>query len=191
MSGFLGIFSNFFRFPNLIPPTFLIFQSPLHVIFSFVYFMSSFTCLLLGKITSWFATPPVYNHASFSNTYIDSPTSQLILQPFHRFNYVTAHSTALPLLHLRHRHFTYVTWRATNAPMMMFNISKRLKTPDLYTDEDIAYFAPEMVRSIATNSCKIYYYADRLFGIVVSMSDCHPRGPGFDSRLYPRNFFWK
>ena len=28
----------------------------------------------------------------------------------------------------------------------------------------------------------------RLFGIVVSTSDCHPRGPGFDSRLYPRNF---
>ena len=30
--------------------------------------------------------------------------------------------------------------------------------------------------------------ADRLFGIVVSTSDCHPRGPGFDSRLYPRKF---
>ena len=27
-----------------------------------------------------------------------------------------------------------------------------------------------------------------LFGIVVSTSDCHPRGLGFDSRLYPRNF---
>ena len=26
--------------------------------------------------------------------------------------------------------------------------------------------------------------ADRLFGIEVSMFDCHPRGPGFDSRLY-------
>ena len=29
---------------------------------------------------------------------------------------------------------------------------------------------------------------DRLFGIVVSTSDCHPRGPVFDSRLHPRNF---
>ena len=28
-----------------------------------------------------------------------------------------------------------------------------------------------------------------LFGIVGSISDCHPRGPRFDSRLYPRNFF--
>ena len=34
--------------------------------------------------------------------------SQFILQHFWRFTYVTAHCTALPLLHLRHRHFTYV-----------------------------------------------------------------------------------
>ena len=45
---------------------------------------------------------------SFSNPYFTSPTSQLILQPFRRITYVTAHCTALPLLHLRHRHFTNV-----------------------------------------------------------------------------------
>ena len=61
--------------------------------------------------------------ASFSNPYIASPTPQLILQPFRRFTYVTAHSTALPLLHLRHRQLTYVTWRAAHGPIMMFNIS--------------------------------------------------------------------
>ena len=33
-----------------------------------------------------------------------------------------------------------------------------------------------------------YDRTDHLFDIVVSMSDCHPRGPRFDSRLYPRNF---
>ena len=33
----------------------------------------------------------------------------------------------------------------------------------------------------------IIFYSDHLFGIVVSTSYCHPRGPGFDSRLYPRN----
>ena len=37
--------------------------------------------------------------------FVASPTSQLILQPFRRFIYVTAHSTTVPLLHLRHRHF--------------------------------------------------------------------------------------
>ena len=36
---------------------------------------------------------------------------------------------------------------------------------------------------------KIYFEViDHLFGIVVSTSDYHPRGPGFDSWLYPRNF---
>ena len=30
--------------------------------------------------------------------------------------------------------------------------------------------------------------SDLLFGIVVSMSAYHPKGPEFDSRLYPRNF---
>ena len=34
----------------------------------------------------------------------------------------------------------------------------------------------------------IYFKIGRLFGIVVSASDCHPRGPGFHSRLYPRFF---
>ena len=29
---------------------------------------------------------------------------------------------------------------------------------------------------------------DRLFGIVVTRLTCHPRGPGFDSQLYPINF---
>ena len=32
------------------------------------------------------------------------------------------------------------------------------------------------------------YFQGCMFGIVVSTSDCHPRGPGFDSRLYPRHF---
>ena len=35
-----------------------------------------------------------------------SPTSQLILQPFRRFTYVTAHSLTLLLLHLRHSSFS-------------------------------------------------------------------------------------
>ena len=37
---------------------------------------------------------------------VASPTSQLILQPFRRFTYVTAHSRALPLLHLRRSSFS-------------------------------------------------------------------------------------
>ena len=77
-------------------------------------------------------------HSSFSNPSVTLPTSQLILQPFRRFTYVTAPSVALPTsqlilqpfrcftyitthsptllsLLLRHRLFTYVTWRAAHA----------------------------------------------------------------------------
>ena len=42
-------------------------------------------------------------------SFVASPTSQLILQPFRRFTYVTVRSITVPLLHLRHRHFTYFT----------------------------------------------------------------------------------
>ena len=43
---------------------------------------------------------------SFSMLSIALPTSYLILQPFRRFTYVTAHSPTLPLLHLRHSPFS-------------------------------------------------------------------------------------
>ena len=44
----------------------------------------------------------IYELCSFSNLSVTSPTSQLILQPFRRFTYVTAHSPTLPLLYLCH-----------------------------------------------------------------------------------------
>ena len=43
---------------------------------------------------------------SFSNLSVTSPTSQLILQPFRRFTYITARSPTLLLLHLRHNSFS-------------------------------------------------------------------------------------
>ena len=46
-----------------------------------------------------------YELCSVSNLSVNSPTSQLIFQPFRRFTYVTAHSPTLPLLHLRHSSF--------------------------------------------------------------------------------------
>ena len=51
---------------------------------------------------------------------------------------------------------------------------------------------PFFINSTAFTYFFMYFflciYLRYLFGIVVSTSDCHPRGPGFDSRLYPRNF---
>ena len=43
---------------------------------------------------------------SLSNLSVTSPTSHLILLPFRRFIYVTAHSPTLPLLHLSHSSFS-------------------------------------------------------------------------------------
>ena len=41
---------------------------------------------------------------------------QSFRRPFRRFTYVTAHSSIVPVsLHLHHRHFTYVAWRAAYA----------------------------------------------------------------------------
>ena len=54
------------------------------------------------------------HHSSLSNPSLVLSTSQLIVQPFRCFTYVTAHSPTLLLLFLRHRIFTYVTWRATH-----------------------------------------------------------------------------
>ena len=59
------------------------------IFFFFFWFLRSFQMLKRER-------------ASFANPYIASPTPQLILQPFRRFTYVTARSTTLPLLHLRH-----------------------------------------------------------------------------------------
>ena len=44
--------------------------------------------------------------SSFSNLLVTSPTSQLILGPFCRFTYVTAHSPTLLFLHLHHSSFS-------------------------------------------------------------------------------------
>ena len=45
-------------------------------------------------------------HNSFSNPSVALPTSQLILQPFRCFTYVTVHYPTLPSLYLRHSSFS-------------------------------------------------------------------------------------
>lgn len=41
---------------------------------------------------------------------------------------------------------------------------------------------------VGNNFLCLVSIVDCLFGIVISTSDCHSRGPGLDSRLYPRKF---
>ena len=53
---------------------------------------------------------------------------------------------------------------------------------------DIFIQSPLFRVSIQRLINRVQRFSDRLFGIVVSKSDCHARGPGFDSRLYTRHF---
>ena len=60
-----------------------------------------------GKVGEWAELIDIeIQQSSFSNLSVTSPTSQLILQPFRHFIYVTAHSPTLPLLYLRHSSFS-------------------------------------------------------------------------------------
>ena len=75
----------------------------------FTYVTAHSTTLpLLHLRHSLFSNLPLLDlrHSSFSDLSVTSPTSQLILQPFRRFTYVTAHSLILPSLHLRHSSFS-------------------------------------------------------------------------------------
>ena len=82
-----------------------------------------------GRLASDVGEVPVmWSDSAHSPTpSITSPTSQLILQLFCCFTYVTAHSPTLLSLHLCHssfsnhsvtllhyRHFTYISWQATH-----------------------------------------------------------------------------
>ena len=68
----------------------------------------------VGKVGEWTElidieislSLPYLRHNSFSSPSVALPTSQLILQPFRCFTYVTAHSPTFPLLHLRHSSFS-------------------------------------------------------------------------------------
>ena len=60
--------------------------------------------------------------STFSNLSITSPTTQLILRPFRRITYITAHSPTLPLLHVCQLilqpffRFSYVTGSSLTLP---------------------------------------------------------------------------
>ena len=63
---------------------------------------------------SWRMSCDVDELCSFSNISVASSTSQVILQLFRCFTYVTAHYPSLLSLHLCHKHFTNVSWRAVH-----------------------------------------------------------------------------
>ena len=71
-----------------------------HRLFTYVTWQSSFSnlyCHFTYVTTHSPTLPSLYlRHSSFSNPSVASPTSQLILQPFFRFSYVTGSSLTSP-----------------------------------------------------------------------------------------------
>ena len=121
------------------------------------------------------ATEGLENEQSSSPTFPSlhlQPTSLLILQAFRRFTYVTPHSSTLPLFHLRHSSFSNPSFAS-----------------DIPQDFHLCHLAchPYWLLKLTDMTSFGSYYGT----LVVSTADCHPKGPGLDSRLYPRYFFWK
>ena len=71
--------------------------------------------------------PDIYELCSFYNISVTSPTSQLIFQPFRRFTHVTAHSSTLPLLHLRHSAFSNPSFVSPTSQSL--NVMSRAHSP--------------------------------------------------------------
>ena len=75
-----------------------------HRIFTYVVWRAAHACERQAHSPSF---PSLHlRHSSFTKISVSSPTSQLNLQPFPRFTYVTAHSPTHRLLHLRHSSFS-------------------------------------------------------------------------------------
>ena len=58
-------------------------------------------------------------HNAFSNPSVALPTSQLILQLFRCFTYVTAHPSILPLLYLRHSSFSNPSFASSTSQALL------------------------------------------------------------------------
>ena len=71
----------------------------------------------LARWIKWRAHSPTFT--------VTLPTSQLILQPFRRFTYVTAHSQTLPLLHLRHSSFSNLFASPTSQALHLIHMASR------------------------------------------------------------------
>ena len=58
-------------------------------------------------------------HNSLSNPSVALPTSQLILQPFRHFTYVTTHYPTLPSLYLRHSSFSNISVTSPTSQLIL------------------------------------------------------------------------
>ena len=75
------------------------------------------------------------------------PTSQLILQHFRRFTYVTAHSPTLSLLHLRHSSFSNLSFASITSQAL--HLSHLASRPWFHPIPSITTYLPQIYFSIS------------------------------------------
>ena len=111
---------------------------------------------LENEQSSWLQS----QQSSFSNLSITSPTSQLILELFHHFTYVTIHSPTLPSLYLRHSSFSNPSFASpTSQDLHLIHLASRpwfkyrtgIHKISLQTYQII--FFPKFVIQGASSSC--------------------------------------
>ena len=87
----------------------------------------------IGEVTESLENELCYDYnyelCSFSNLSVTSPTSQLIVQPFRRFTYVTAHSPTLPLLHIGHSSFSNPSFTSTSQALHLRHLAELILQP--------------------------------------------------------------
>ena len=93
-----------------IPQEFLVSSVACFFVFAFERRLHMVSDILSHSIA--LALPIIQFPCSFFNLSVTSPTSQIILQPFRRFTYVTA------LILQPFRHFTYVTTHSPTLPSL-------------------------------------------------------------------------
>ena len=117
----LHLHHSSFSIPSVALPTSQLILQPFRCFIFVTAHSSTLLSLLILKVHSPSFPSLHLRHSSFSSPSLALPTSQLILQPFRCFTYVTAHSPTLVSLFPRHKLFTYVTWRAVHDKYLTFS----------------------------------------------------------------------
>ena len=95
-----------------------------------------------------------YELCWLSNLSVTAPTSQLYLQSFRRFTYVTAHFPTVPLLHLRHSSFSNPSFASPTAQALhLIHLASRPCFIQNYGDPDSLASVCLFVSQSVKNGC--------------------------------------
>ena len=139
----LHLCHNSFSNPSVALPTSQLILQPFHHCTYVTTHSPTLPSLYLRH--SSFSNLSVTSLCSFSNFSVTSSTSQLILKPFRRYTYVTAHSPTLPLLHLRHSSFSNLSFASSTSQAL--HLIHLVSRPCWYQNNEQSSFSNLFVTS--------------------------------------------